>query len=259
MAREHLGVGFDVHGGGLDLVFPHHENERAQSEGAGDVPFTRRWIHNGMLRLSDEKMSKSLGNVERLGDAVERVGPETLNGFFASAGYRSPMDYDDDALEQARRSNERFREALRNARRYAAAGGDGADDKIAARAREASEAFDAALADDIDTPRGLAALHGLARDLNSAVAGGGAAPTAVASAADELVACLDVLGLGSLDVPAGGDGLPPELSALLDERAQARRERDFARADAVRDRIAAHGFDVRDTPQGPELVPRESG
>ena len=90
MAREHLGDGFDVHGGGLDLVFPHHENERAQSEGAGAHPFARRWLHNGMLRLADEKMSKSLGNVERLRDALDRVGRETLLAFFAGASYRMP-------------------------------------------------------------------------------------------------------------------------------------------------------------------------
>ena len=115
MAREYLGDGFDVHGGGLDLVFPHHENERAQSEAAGARPFTRRWLHNGMLRLSDEKMSKSIGNVERLRDALDRLGRETLLTFFAGAHYRMPIDYNERALDQAAAVAARFRETLRNA------------------------------------------------------------------------------------------------------------------------------------------------
>ena len=119
MARAQLGEDFDVHGGGLDLIFPHHENERAQSEAAGER-FARVWMHNGMLRLTGEKMSKSLGNIDGLAEVLERVGRETLLVFFAQAHYRSPVDYSDTTLEQAAATAAGLREALRNARRYAA-------------------------------------------------------------------------------------------------------------------------------------------
>jgi cysteinyl-tRNA synthetase len=258
MAREHLGDGFDVHGGGLDLVFPHHENERAQSEGAGAHPFTRRWLHNGMLRLSDEKMSKSTGNVERLRDGLDRLGRETLLAFFAGAHYRMPIDYNERALEQAAAVAERFREALRNARRYARAGGAGPDDAIATVGRDAAAAFDAAMADDLATPAALAALHGLASELNSAVSSGDAAPAAVAVAADSLRDALWVLGLDSLDPGAEAIEAPAELVALAGERERARASRDFAEADRLRDEIARRGYVVRDTLQGPELVPHDA-
>jgi cysteinyl-tRNA synthetase len=257
MARAHLGDGFDVHGGGLDLVFPHHENERAQSEGAGARPFTRRWLHNGMLRLADEKMSKSTGNVERLRDALARVGRETLLAFFAGASYRMPIDYHERALEQAAAVAERFRETLRNARRYARSG-VGADAGIATVGSDAAIAFDAALADDLDTPAALAVLHGLAGELNAAVAGGDADPRAVAEAADSLRDALWVLGLHTLDPGAAVAALPAEIVALAEERDRARAARDFARSDELRDEIARHGYVVRDTPQGFELVQRDA-
>src|SRR4051794_12282139 len=160
MARNELGEDFDVHGGGLDLIFPHHENERAQSEAAGEQ-FARVWMHNGMLRLTGEKMSKSLGNIEALADALERVGRETLLVFFAQAHYRSPVDYADATLEQAAATAAGLREALRNARRYADAGSGGDDEAVRAGAEAAFEGFAASMADDLDTPRALAELHGL--------------------------------------------------------------------------------------------------
>jgi cysteinyl-tRNA synthetase len=257
MAQEHLGNGFDVHGGGLDLVFPHHENERAQSEGAGASPFTRCWLHNGMLRLSDEKMSKSRGNVERLHDALERVGRETLLAYFAGASYRMPIDYHERALEQAAAVAERFRETFRNARRYARSG-SGSNTHVAESARIAAERFDAAMADDLDTPAALAVLHGLASELNGAVAVGEAEPAAVAEAADGLRDALWVLGLHTLDPGPDEVGAPPEVAALADERERARAARDFARSDELRDEIARLGYVVRDTPQGHELVARDA-
>ncbi len=249
MAHAELGEDFDVHGGGLDLIFPHHENERAQSEAAGER-FARVWMHNGMLRLTGEKMSKSLGNIDGLAAALERVGRETLLAFFAQAHYRSPVDYSDGTLEQASKTADGLREALRNARRYA--GGGGSDSAPPEYATGAFERFAGYMADDLDTPRALAELHGLARDINVAVAGGEAAPSAVAAAADALVRALDVLGLASLDREAETS---EEALALAVERAEARAAGDYGRADELRDRIAALGFAVRDTPQGPQVVP----
>jgi cysteinyl-tRNA synthetase len=249
MAHAELGEDFDVHGGGLDLIFPHHENERAQSEAAGER-FARVWMHNGMLRLTGEKMSKSLGNIEGLAEALERVGREALLVFFAQAHYRSPVDYSDSTLEQASQTAAGLREALRNARRYAA--GAASDATPPGYAAGAFERFAAYMADDLDTPRALAELHGLARDINVAVAGEEADPSGVASAADVLVRALDVLGLASLD---SNEEASAEALALAEERAAARSAGDYARADELRDSIAALGFSVRDTPQGPQVVP----
>jgi len=251
MARAQLGEDFDVHGGGLDLIFPHHENERAQSEAAGER-FARTWMHNGMLRLTGEKMSKSLGNIDGLAEALERVGRETLLVFFAQAHYRSPVDYSDSTLEQASATAAGLREALRNARRYAAADGTGSDTAILTQADAAFRAFAGYMADDLDTPRALAELHVLARAVNSAVAGGEADPGAVGAAADLLVSALDVLGLASLDQEAETSD---EALALAVERAAARAAGDYERADELRERIAELGFAVRDTPQGPQVVP----
>ena len=208
-----------------------------------------------MLRLTGEKMSKSLGNIEGLAEALERVGRETLLVFFAQAHYRSPVDYTDATLEQATQTAAGLREALRNARRYAAAAGGGTDEGIRAQADRAFEGFKAYMADDLDTPRALAELHGLARAINTAVAAGMADPQAVAYAADLLVRALDVLGLASLDSnpEASADAL-----ALAEERAAARAAGDYARADELRDRIAELGFSVRDTPQGPQVVPLDA-
>jgi cysteinyl-tRNA synthetase len=251
MAHEQLGEDFDVHGGGLDLIFPHHENERAQSEAAGER-FARVWMHNGMLRLTGEKMSKSLGNIDGLADSLERWGRETLLVFFAQAHYRSPVDYSEVALEAASAAAASLREALRSARRYAASGTGGGDPAVLAEADAAFDRFAAHMADDLNTPRALAELHGLARVLNSATSGANALPAAVSGAADLLARACDVLGLASLDVQAEASG---EAVALAHERAAARAAGDYPRADELRDRIAALGFTVRDTPQGPQVVP----
>ena len=176
MAHAELGEDFDVHGGGLDLIFPHHENERAQSEAAGER-FARVWMHNGMLRLTGEKMSKSLGNIEGLAEALERVGRETLLVFFAQAHYRSPVDYSDATLEQASATAAGLREALRNARRYAAAPAPGATRPIRAQAERGVRALRRATWPTISTRRARwpSCTASRAR-INVAVAGGEADP-----------------------------------------------------------------------------------
>ena len=252
MAMSALGEEIDIHGGGIDLKFPHHENERAQSEALTGRPFARTWLHNGMLRFGGDKMSKSLGNVDRLADALDREGPETLLSLFARAHYRSPVDYSPESLEDARKSNDRLREALRRAARAA---GDAApaDGPLAAAAADADERFRAALDDDFGTPEGLAALFDLVRALNAAIDAGAAAAGDVAQARAMLVDCLAVLGLDGLAAVA--DGPPAEAVALMHERETARAERDFARADAIRDELRALGWVVQDLPDGPELAP----
>ena len=251
MAMSALGEEIDIHGGGIDLKFPHHENERAQSEAMTGRPFARTWLHNGMLRFGGDKMSKSLGNIDRLSDALDREGNETLLSLFARAQYRSPLDYSPDSLEDARKSNDRLREALRRAARIAgdAAPADGGP--LATAAAEADARFRAALDDDFGTPEGLAALFDLVRVVNAATDAGDASPADVAQARAILIDCLWVLGLDGLGATA--DGPPAEAVALMQERESAREAKDFARADAIRDELKVLGWVVQDLADGPEL------
>ena len=251
MAMSALGEEIDIHGGGIDLKFPHHENERAQSEAMTGRPFARTWLHNGMLRFGGDKMSKSLGNIDRLSDALDREGNETLLSLFARAQYRSPLDYSPDSLEDARKSNDRLREALRRAARIAGAVAPTAGGPLATAAAETDARFRAALDDDFGTPEGLAALFDLVRVLNAATDAGDAEPGDVAQARVVLVDCLWVLGLDGLG--AAADGPPAEAIALMQERESARAAKDFARADAIRDELKALGWDVQDLADGPEL------
>ncbi|MFM9123798.1 MAG: DALR domain-containing protein, partial [Actinomycetota bacterium] len=179
-------------------------------------PFARTWLHNGLLRFGGDKMSKSLGNVERLRDALDRMEPETLLALFARAHYRSNVDYSPDSLDDAAKSNDRLREALRRAARTAgdAAPADGGPLATAALAADAR--FRAALDDDFATPEGLAALFDLVRTLNAAFDAGDQDPADAARARALLVECLDVLGLASL--AAGAEGPPAAAVALMEER-----------------------------------------
>jgi cysteinyl-tRNA synthetase len=224
MAERWLGRGFQVHGGGRDLIFPHHENEIAQSRAAGR-PFARTWAHNGMLQLSGEKMSKSVGNIDPLHEALDRWGAETFVMFLLRAHYASPIDYTDEALTQARQAATRLRNLLRE-------GGGGTDDAL-------RQAVCDALDDDFNTPRALALLF-----------------DAPVSASGTVAEVLEVLGLGSL---AREEEAPPELAERARERDRARADRDFERADALRGEIEAAGWEVRDTAEGTVLYRRHDG
>ena len=238
MAETLLGTDFAIHGGGSDLVFPHHENEIAQTEAARGEPLARIWMHNGMVLTGPEaKMAKSEGNVFLLHRAIERFGAETVIAFLISGHYRQPLSFDVDALEQAAARNERLRDFFRDAERVEGE----ADPYVDAR----REAFLAALADDFNTPRAMAELYDL-------VSEGHRRPLAGAhEVAREL---LEIVGLGSLAEIA--EEADPDAERLAAEREQARRERDFERADRLRAELAERGWDVRDTDSGPRLVPR---
>src|SRR3954453_22429231 len=236
MAEKLLGVDFDVHGGGAALLFPHHENEAAQTEAARGKPLARVWMHNGMIELGrggDAKMSKSIGNIVGLADALERIGRDTLLMYFAGAHYRKPAPWRDDVLEDAAARVRRFRDAGRRL-----VPGDSPEDLAPLRDR-----FFDALADDFNTPQALAEAHEWVNEANRREDVGDA----------HLREMLGVLGLDNLLDDEGG---PPE--ALLDlarRRDAARAERDFATADRLRDDLRAAGWEVRDGPGGPELVP----
>ncbi len=246
MAEELLGLDFEIHGGGSDLVFPHHENELAQTEAARERPLAKIWMHNGMVESpgsaapgGDEKMAKSVGNVFLLGEAIRRHGGAAVVSFLVSGHYRQPIAFGDGALEEAVARNERIREFFR-------AGADpSGEPEPAVLARR--EAFLDALADDFNTPRALAELFQLIADARREPLPGARTVTA------ELLA---LLGLESL--AAGGEDAPDaEATELLSQRQRARDERDFSRADEIRDRLAELGYEVRDTAEGARLVRRD--
>jgi cysteinyl-tRNA synthetase len=235
MAESLLGLGFEIHGGGSDLVFPHHENEAAQTCAGRGRPLARLWVHNGMVRLNEAKMAKSEGNVFVLHEALDAYGRDALIMYFVGGHYRHPLEFDDERLEQAAASVRRVREA---ARRLIS----GRSPPWSAPLRD--EFFDA-LAEDFNTPRALAAVFDWVSEANRS-------PDAVGE--QDLREMLDVLGLANLlerrEVEA-----PEEIVELRDAREQARRARDYEASDRLREEIRARGWEVRDGPDGPELLP----
>ena len=265
MSRKFLGEGFDIHGGGTDLLFPHHENEIAQSEACTGRPLARYWMHNGMLNIArgsdeTEKMSKSLSNVIGLRETIGRVGGPALRYFYIAAHYRSDIPFSEEALEQAGSALERLRIARQTMDRLMerptrASGGDLLD---LAEARSTAEGeFHEAMDDDFSTPRALAALHGLVGAVNRAGAGAGVtfAPTELglanlAAARETLVSLAEVLGLSLAETKAE-KGLEGELIELLVEvRQKAREAGQYAIGDAVRARLAELGIVLEDHPEG---------
>jgi len=256
MASRHLGHGFDIHGGGLDLIFPHHENEIAQYEAAHGPVFARHWIHNGMVQMGDDKMSKSVGNVVALDEALETWGRGPLRLWCLSAHHRSPLTYETSRLQDAVGAHDRFVTFLRMADLLLS------DDTTPDEAASAPyrERFAAAMDDDLNAPQAIAALHDLVTDAHESFAaaeqGDRDAAARIAGQAALLVELADeVLGLGLADTLAGQQRarilLEPLVEAVLRQRADAREERDFARADALRDQLTKAGVTVEDRPSGP--------
>jgi cysteinyl-tRNA synthetase len=238
MAEKFLGPDFAVHGGGADLVFPHHENEIAQTEAARGVPLAEIWMHNGMVQIAEEKMSKSVGNIFQLSEALDRYGAEAVVAYLVSGHYRQPLEFSERALDEAAARVERIRNFIRE---LPAEEAEDEDPFVAQRRDE----FLAALANDFNTPRAQAAVFELIAEGNRRRLRGAHA------ALEEL---LPLLGLESLlEVAAETD---PEAERLLAERQRAREERDFERADRIRDQLAELGWEVRDTSTGARLVPR---
>jgi len=235
MAEEFLGVGFDIHGGGSDLLFPHHENEAAQTRAARGEELARVWMHNGMIQFTGEKMAKSVGNIAPLHEVLARYRAETVVMYLISGHYRQPLAFSDAALEQAQANVSRIREA---GRRLSL----GASHEDLASLRES---FFEALAEDFNTPRALAAVNDWIRDATS--------PTLDVRGDADLREMLGVLGLESLLAEVAQ--APNGVQELARARERARGERDFAAADRLRDEIAALGWEVRDGPSGFELLP----
>ena len=233
MAEQTLGAPFEIHGGGNDLIFPHHENEAAQTLAARGHELAHIWMHNGMLEMGG-KMSKSVGNIRGLAEVLDDVGREALLMFFAEGHYRQPLAFSPEKLADAARRVE----GIRNAGRRLVPG-----DSPEALAPHRDAFFDA-LADDYNTPRALAALAEWIREAN-----GAEAPVGDAHAREMLAM------LGLEDLLDRDAGAPAEVAELAARRDAARAARDFAEADRLRDELRARGWEVRDGPSGPELVP----
>ena len=254
MATKYLGPSFDIHGGGLDLVFPHHENELAQSRAAGDG-FAQYWLHNGLLGMAGEKMSKSVGNSLLVDAVITRVRPVELRYYLGQAHYRSGLEYSPDALAEAVAAYRGIEGFVLRAAELTGPGQDKGGEDTAGGGWPA--AFAAALDDDLAVPQALAIVHDVLHTGNNALAAGDA--EAVATALASVRAMLGVLGLDPLAPPwvsrAGDDDLRGVVEALvtmaLDERQAARARKDFAAADAIRDRLQAAGVMIEDTPDGP--------
>jgi cysteinyl-tRNA synthetase len=238
MAEMILGVDFEVHGGGSDLVFPHHENEIAQTEAARGRPLARLWMHNGMVEMEAEKMAKSVGNVHLLHAALDEFGRHAVVMWLVSAHYRKPVAFSEEALEDAARAVQRIREFLRRLDPGAPAP-DGLDDYV--------ERFFDALADDFNTAAARAILFDWIAEGNRRTDGG---ETLGYGRLDEM---LYALGLEDL-LEETVEEAPDAVRQLADERESARAERDFERADRIREELAEQGWEVRDTSDGAQLV-----
>jgi len=235
MAEQRLGLDFEIHTGGADLLFPHHENEAAQSCAAHGVALARLWVHNGMVRTNSEKMSKSLGNTFLLHAALDAYGRDVLVAYFCGGHYRQPVDFDDERMQDAAARVARIREA---GRRLTAG-------PSPAWSKTLREEFLSALAEDFNTARAMGAVFEWVREANRS-------ETEVGDA--DLREMLAVFALDNLLDDARAEA-PPDALALAQARQQARADRDFTRADAIRDELRGLGWEVRDGADGPELLP----
>jgi cysteinyl-tRNA synthetase len=235
MAEELLGLDFEIHGGGSDLIFPHHENEAAQTRGGRGEPLARLWVHNGMIRMTGAKMAKSVGNISLLHEAIGAYGRDALIMYMCAGHYRQPIEFDDERLEQAAAGVARIREAARRLQ-------PGPSPGFSVPLRDG---FFAALAEDFNTVRALAAVYEWVREANR---------SAPPIGDRDLREMLDVLGLANL-LDVEEVEVQEVVQALLEAREQARANRDWARADQIRDELKALGWEIRDGADGPRLLP----
>ncbi|CAN5772098.1 cysteine--tRNA ligase [soil metagenome] len=248
MSAKYLGMGFDIHGGGSDLIFPHHENEIAQAEAAmGTEPFVRYWLHNGMVKMDAQKMSKSIGNLVLVKDLLKNVRPEVLRMMSISGAYRSDVDFGEASLEQARRAVERFDNFSRSAGEAAA--------QASKEGRQYLNRFAAAMDDDFNTPLAISVMFDLVKHGNTLLDSDNdpEGPRNVAGLVAAFNQMTDVLGISyepATDEASAGDELSVEQAELLKRRDEARRSKNWAESDDLRDKLAELGIIVEDTPAG---------
>ena len=255
MSNKYLGETIDIHGGGQDLAFPHHENEIAQTEAYTGKKFANYWMHNAYITINDEKMSKSKGNFFTVRDILKEYTGEEIRYFLLSGHYRSPINFSDDLMIQSRNGLARMHNAKQNLEHLARNGSDGMapeEAELLMKLDTYREKFDAAMEDDLNTADAISAVFELIRDINTAVKDGSSKEFA-----EKCLALLsDLTGvLGILrEEDSEEDGISEEIMALVQERQEARKAKNYARADEIRDILKAQGLAVEDTPQGPRVV-----
>lgn len=248
MARRHLGDTIDLHCGGVDLVFPHHENEIAQSECANGCTFANYWMHNGFLNIDNHKMSKSLNNFFTVRDVAEQVGYEPIRFFLISGHYRSPLNYTKEVIESCKASLERLY-TCRNNLDFAMENASGNGKELIAKAEAAKAKFIDAMDDDLNTADAIAAVFEFAREINTLSAS--ESKESLQAAADMFDSLTGVLGLL---YNRNTDDVPEHVKSLVAERTEVRKAKNWARADAIRDELASLGYVVEDTASGPKIV-----
>ncbi len=256
MSKQYLGETIDIHSGGKDLIFPHHENEIAQSEGASGKPFVRYWMHNGFINIDGEKMSKSEGNFFLVRELAEKYGYMPVRMFMLNSHYRSPINFSPDLIESASSAFTRIETTIKNLRftlesdlgESDSTEREAQDQRLAEATEKARASFDAAMDDDLNTAEALGVVFELVRVINSELAEP-LSKSALESARATLETLTDVLGLAF----ETGGGIPAEITELADARQSAKAEKNWALADALRDEIQAKGYKITDTPQGPHI------
>jgi cysteinyl-tRNA synthetase len=249
MSMKYLGDTIDIHGGGQDLIFPHHENEIAQSEAATGKPFAKYWMHNGYINVNNEKMSKSKGNFFTVRDIAQKYDLKVVRLFMLSAHYRNPINFSEELIMQAASAMARIKNCRDNLKHITATGTTDKVDvfkDICALENQFKNAMD----DDLNTAEAIGVIFEYIRDINLAFEEGKDAKSAK-EALEALDKVLNVLGLVPED-----EEVPEEILALVNQRQEARKARNFAEADALRDKITAMGYDLKDTPEGVKISKR---
>ena len=248
MSNRYLGKMIDIHCGGSDLTFPHHENEIAQSEAANGCKFVNYWMHNGFINVDNQKMSKSLHNFFTVRDVADLYGYEPIRYFMLTAGYRMPLNYTVDLIESCKNSLERLYTCRENLDFALSKTEFGTDETLKEKAEEAKKKFCTAMDDDLNTPDALAAVFDLVKDINTlSAASSKAALEAGAAAFDEITGVLGLM------YNRKKDEVPAEVTELVEKRAAAKKAKDWAAADAIRAQLTEMGWAVKDTAQGPQL------
>lgn len=254
MAKKHLGNTIDIHGGGEDLQFPHHENEIAQSECCNGVPFADYWMHNGYITIDNVKMSKSKGNFFTVRDIRKQYDGEVIRFFLLSGQYRGPINFSQDLMDQAKAGLERISNCKENLKYLIKAG---KQEPMTDKEKEELEGYDkyrqefvAAMDDDLNTADGISAVFELVTAINTAVKDGATVEFAQASL-DTLMEFANVLGILQHD---DEEGVDDDIQKLVDERQEARKNKDWARADEIRDLLKSKGITLKDTPQGVQII-----
>ena len=247
MVRKYLGLTADIHCGGQDLIFPHHENEIAQSECCNGVQFVRYWVHNGYVNVDNKKMSKSLGNFFTVRDVSKEYGYEPIRFFAISAHYRSPINFNREVMDQCKASLARLH-TCRDNLEFAIKNATGVENDLVDKVNMRQAQFEEAMDDDLNTANGITAIFELVSDINSAKNQSKEALEYAASVFDTLTGVL------GFDLKKKETGIPDDIMDLVERRVQAKKARDFALADALRNEITAKGYVVEDTPQGPKVT-----